>query len=240
MTVVYSNCSRIFSFICTVLVVVAFGVLLLAIPSGIFEKPDGCFLAPIAVAVTFTLCIIFSMAAMLFFGISLVLRMNDPFGIRMETLFDMLGFIATSAIGLVSNIFMTTLGFQFASLLYQVCISAYLFYSITLTGIVPVLRSFCTRNALNIMDSNLKDLNVWLENDTLRGIFKHYSKSELAVENVLFYEECLAIARSKHISQAHVQHIVSNFLHPNASLEINVNTQKKLAIVRTKYYYFTW
>lgn len=226
--------SRWFALLSTCLVTVSFSFIFLAIPAGIFEKPESCFLAPLAVGVTFGLCIFFAVIALGFYMTSLIMKMKDLFGVRTETLLDVIGFFITSAVGLLFNLFVNRVGFQFSSLMYQVAVSAYLFYSVTLIGIIPVVRSFFARHTPT--EADLKDLTVWLENDQLRAVFKEYSRSELALENILFYEECLSIKRKNAISQVDADHIISNFLQASSPLEINITSKNKVPVVCSNKY----
>lgn len=190
----------------------------------VFQSTSPCRLDTVVIYTLIGIVGTFVFASIFLIVLSIILRVPDVYGIRVEIIADcicLFTYIVSYAISLAVG-----LGIP-ANLVNTIGTSLYGISNIIITGTIPALRTFHKVEA-----ADMDDLETWLQDDKLRTAFKQYCIKELAIENILFIEKCTEYKKLETRTENDVQTIVAQFLTSYSVNEINVNSRAISHVVR--------
>jgi hypothetical protein len=196
--------------------------------ANIWRSSDSCAasmpVSYVLIGVGVFICVV---CVILFFC---TIRIPDIFGIRREFIFDVviaIGVIIFTVIALVVNLNKLerdTWSLRIGFYLYGLA-------ALTNSGLVPALRTFWWSRKVKVAtQQNFEEL---LKNARFLEVFKKYCKQELALENMLFYEEVLNFKKESGEKQKELaKQICRSFLNNTSIMELNVNLQHRQQAVQ--------
>lgn len=108
---------------------------------------------------------------------------------------------------------------------------------LTNNGLLTSLRTFCWKKTISNATIEQNDLEQLLSNQRFIAVFKPYCKSELALENILFFEEVMRFKKTSASNlqqlQIHADQIVRSFIDTATSFwELNISSTIRQQVMK--------